>query len=576
MPPRIPLRPLTRAHSTSPFPHGSTAPQALTVPNLHLRKHPKRSPPPLPPTDASEEQQLLKPPPLNPISLSANPWAESYVVAEDDIEDSFIEGITVEDACSPSEGGRRKRHKRRPDEPIHEIKFSAHEKVVIYQNFVSFTSHGRSGVITHARLLDSCSCALCRDKSTRQKNTTTGESVRESKRVKFVKGHVSYGSVQVPALLASWIGPKGNRNDGQSHVSVFPMFRLRGMIESDNSSYTRSPTFVRQTWDGESLPLTNLRFKYSDLPQSLFKVLEQLQVYGIAIVEGVPTDTTGNDDCTLRKVTNMVGEIRNTFYGETWNVKSMKQSKNVAYTSVNLGLHMDLLYFSSPPRFQLLHCLRNRVEGGSSYFVDSFRAVNDLPKEKRRFLSSVTIPYQYDNDGHFLRYRHPIISPDYAPNSLHAAVNWSPPFRGPAEALDMPQDDIVAAAKQESKVFQAIADFEERLSDPRYRYEFTMQEGDLVLFDNRRVLHARTAFYDKDKESPEGVNEADKDDDESTEPTRWLKGCYLDGEVVWDKLATLRLESLRNTRNSQRRRRKSGGKKEAREEAAGGEKESEA
>ncbi|WVQ72354.1 hypothetical protein IAR50_001905 [Cryptococcus sp. DSM 104548] len=559
---RAPLRRLTRAYATSPFPTGSITPQTLTVPTLNLRKHAKRPPPPPSHADTPEEQQLIKPPPLNPISLSSNPWAESYVVAEDDIEDSFIEGITVEDPSSPSEGGRRKRRKRRPDEPIHEIKFSAHEKVAIYQSFVSFTSHGRSGVITHARLLDSCSCSLCRDKSTRQKNTTTGDSVRQSKKVRFSKGHVSSYKTQVPALLASWIGGKRNPHNGQHHLSVFPMARLRAMIETDNNSYARSPTFVRQTWDGESLPLTNLRFKYSDLPQSLFKVLEQLQVYGIAIVEGVPTDATSNENCNLRKVANMIGEIRNTFYGETWNVKSMKQSKNVAYTSVNLGLHMDLLYFSSPPRFQLLHCLRNRVEGGTSYFVDSFRTVNDLPKDKRKFLGSVTIPYQYDNDGHFLRYRHPILSPDYAPNSLHAAVNWSPPFRGFAEALDAPQDDIVAAAKQESKVFQAIADFEDRLSDPRYRYEFTMQEGDLVLFDNRRVLHARTAFHDR--ESPEGEKEVEREEDEAKEPTRWLKGCYLDGEVVWDKLATLRLESLKSSQKP--RRRKSGGKEETKEE----------
>jgi alpha-ketoglutarate-dependent taurine dioxygenase len=45
-----------------------------------------------------------------------------------------------------------------------------------------------------------------------------------------------------------------------------------------------------------------------------------------------------------------------------------------------------------------------------------------------------------------------------------------------------------------------------------------MKEGDLVFFDNRRVLHARREYG---------------------EGERWLKGCYLDGEVVWDRLATL-------------------------------------
>lgn len=180
--------------------------------------------------------------------------------------------------------------------------------------------------------------------------------------------------------------------------------------------------------------------------------------------------------------------------------------------------------------------------------MDSFRTVSDLPRDQFEFLQKINITYQYDNDNHYLRYRHPIISSDFVRgrNNRHAAVNWSPPFRAAAEALDFPQHDFVAAAKHEQKVLQAIADFEERLSDPRYRYEFTMQEGDLVLFDNRRVLHARTAFHDKkDMEVEEEERVEQKSEMESDkEPTRWLKGCYLDGEAVWDKLATLRKQSL--------------------------------
>ena len=62
-----------------------------------------------------------------------------------------------------------------------------------------------------------------------------------------------------------------------------------------------------------------------------------------------------------------------------------------------------------------------------------------------------------------------------------------------------------------------------------------MEEGDLVLFDNRRVLHARRAFRDltEEERAERGVKVVEG------EPSRWLKGCYLDGEVVWDKLTTL-------------------------------------
>ena len=69
--------------------------------------------------------------------------------------------------------------------------------------------------------------------------------------------------------------------------------------------------------------------------------------------------------------------------------------------------------------------------------------------------------------------------------------------------------------------YTALRDFDSELEKPEMRFCHLMKEGELVLFDNRRILHARTAF---DMSTP-GAE-------------RWLKGCYLDGEVVWDRLDT--------------------------------------
>ena len=60
----------------------------------------------------------------------------------------------------------------------------------------------------------------------------------------------------------------------------------------------------------------------------------------------------------------------------------------------------------------------------------------------------------------------------------------------------------------------------------------TLREGDAVLFDNRRVLHARTAFTDP----AEGKAAASMDDMTS----RWLKGCYLEADAVLDRGRVLR------------------------------------
>lgn len=187
-------------------------------------------------------------------------------------------------------------------------------------------------------------------------------------------------------------------------------------------------------------------------------------------------------------------------------------------------------YFESPPRFQALHCLRNKVEGGSSYFADAFAAAKQLKTEEPKMydvLKRIPVPFHYDNDGKWYHRTHPTIE-ELPSGALHA-INYSPPFQAPlpinnkSSTLGLPggaSDDLPAS----------LAAFDEILNDKRGQYEFTMQEGDLVFFDNRRVLHARRAFRAKPGQHDETV---------VGEATRWLKGCYLDGDVIWNKLRYL-------------------------------------
>ena len=51
-----------------------------------------------------------------------------------------------------------------------------------------------------------------------------------------------------------------------------------------------------------------------------------------------------------------------------------------------------------------------------------------------------------------------------------------------------------------------------------------------MLFDNRRVLHARTAFHEKESSEKE----------EDGVPNRWLKGCYLEADALVDRVRVLR------------------------------------
>lgn len=135
------------------------------------------------------------------------------------------------------------------------------------------------------------------------------------------------------------------------------------------------------------------------------------------------------------------------------------------------------------------------------------------------------VAFVYDNDGYWYYRRHRTVveAPRFKANDpiqFHA-VNYSPPFQAPLPPTLTPQ--------QHDTLFAALAAFERLLARPEALYEFTMQEGDMVLFDNRRVLHARRAFQNTSSATAGAEGEA----------TRWLKGCYMDGDVVWNKMRVM-------------------------------------
>lgn len=101
-------------------------------------------------------------------------------------------------------------------------------------------------------------------------------------------------------------------------------------------------------------------------------------------------------------------------------------------------------------------------------------------------------------------------------------INWSPPFQS---ALPV----RLALA-----TLDAMALFDKHLHAPDLRFTRLMQEGDLVIFNNRRVLHARTAFVEGPADGSGKV----------MQPSRWLKGGYVDGDAAWDILRVMKDERM--------------------------------
>jgi gamma-butyrobetaine dioxygenase len=125
----------------------------------------------------------------------------------------------------------------------------------------------------------------------------------------------------------------------ERHITIHPISWLQRHISLAPSA----PTLPAPTpWSAATLPATLSRIHmstYTSSRQHLHSHLTSLLRNGIAFIDHVGTSTSKP---TLRKVVERVGSIRQTWYGSLWDVKAEEGSKNIAYTDLELGLHMDL------------------------------------------------------------------------------------------------------------------------------------------------------------------------------------------------------------------------------------------
>ncbi len=218
---------------------------------------------------------------------------------------------------------------------------------------------------------------------------------------------------------------------------------------------------------------------------------------GYIIISGVPST-----DGTVLQVGRHFGFPRETNFGTLFDVRSVPGAIDLAYTSLALDPHTDNPYRHPVPGIQLLHCLTNETEGGLSTLVDGLAVAEDLRRtapDEFASLTQVLVRFHYRDDKTNLIAEAPILSLDAA--GRFAAIHHSP-------RLDfvplLPEEDL-------ERFYAARRLLDRMLRSERFERRFRLNDGDLMMFDNQRLLHGRTGF-----DPQEGL--------------RHLQGCYLDAD----------------------------------------------
>lgn len=138
-------------------------------------------------------------------------------------------------------------------------------------------------------------------------------------------------------LVCEWDEPVNGER-----LSLLPVELLLNLVESKDTMDMPSPA----SWDAASLRrrLVQVNFdEYMHDDTALRSVLTALLRDGIAFVKNVPTKKKEGHHTSLRTLVERIGSVRRTWYGDLWDVKAEEGSLNIAYTDLDLGLHMDLV-----------------------------------------------------------------------------------------------------------------------------------------------------------------------------------------------------------------------------------------
>jgi len=239
-------------------------------------------------------------------------------------------------------------------------------------------------------------------------------------------------------------------------------------------------------------------------PRVRLEWLTRLAQDGIAFLESVPCEASA-----ILGAASLIGRVAETNYGLLFDVRTVPQPENLAYSDLGLGLHTDNPYREPVPGFQALHALVTSPEGGDSLFADGFALAAHLrasAPEAFRLLTTTAVPFHYASADAELYAARPLIQLS---------------CEGEVAAVHYNNRSIRVGAQAAPAFYAAYRCFAALLREPRFQLQLKLADGDLVVFDNQRVLHGRTAFT-------------------SAQHPRHLQGCYLTRDSVFSEAGLLR------------------------------------
>jgi taurine dioxygenase len=157
--------------------------------------------------------------------------------------------------------------------------------------------------------------------------------------------------------------------------------------------------------------------------------------------------------------------------------------------------HTDMSYIDVTPSAALLYSLEVTKEGGETGFVSMYDAYETLPEDLKKAIEGKQIKHDasHNSAGELRKGFQPVSDPREAPGALHPIVIRHPVTRRKALYLGRrPRGYIVGLSLEDSEAL--LNRLWAHATDESKSWWQKWNVGDLLMWDNRCVMHKRTAF----------------------------------------------------------------------------------
>ncbi|WP_371504445.1 TauD/TfdA family dioxygenase [Nitrosopumilus adriaticus] len=171
--------------------------------------------------------------------------------------------------------------------------------------------------------------------------------------------------------------------------------------------------------------------------------------------------------------------------------KSMKTGGRYHQTRDGGSYHTDSPQWLSTPDYIALLCVRPAKIGGTSKFLSAYSIHNKLYQNNKTLLEELYRNFHFDKRGEFKENESPtVFKPIFEYKQNRLTLRYLRDYIDKGHQI---QNQPLSKIQNDS-----LDCFDKITKDESIAVDYDLQSGDMVFFNNHRVLHGRTSFEDYD------------------------------------------------------------------------------